>query len=213
MKLGNATVRMRSWTADSENIFATQIATDSGSPDLTLQLNLAMPVPDSVPHTILPAAAGTHDGVLWTSRENDLTGTKEYKSRVAVAVRLVGASFTKIEPVPTNAAGSFILKAGKSVWVVAVFVSDSRIGSSGPGSDALVQFALEHSRKLSRTSIAQSEMKHREWWERFGSSHSFKCMTKCWKGGWPGSRADIDRLLHLSAIPSDGLRSPPNRNM
>jgi hypothetical protein len=167
LKLGEATVHLRSWTADSENVFATQVATDTGSPDVLLQLNLAMPAPDPAAHIVFPASAGTRDGMLWVSRENNLSGTTDYKSRAAIAVRLLGANLAEITPTANSATGSFTLKGGKPVWIVTMFESDSRIGLAGPGSDALVQSALNHAHKLSPSSIAQLETEHRAWWKQF----------------------------------------------
>ena len=167
LKLGEATVHLRSWTADSENVFATQVSTDGGSPDVPLQLNLAMPAPDPAAHTVFPASAGTHDGMLWVSRENNLTGATDYKSRAAIAVHLLGADFTEIKPTANSSAGSFTLKGGKPVWIVTVFESDSRIGLAGLSSDALVQSALNHAHKISPSSVAQLETEHRAWWKQF----------------------------------------------
>jgi hypothetical protein len=167
LKLGDAIVHMHSWTADSENIFLTQVSTDAGSPDVPLQLSLAMPAPDTVLHTIFPAAVGGRNGILWASRENNLNAVTDYKSRAAIAVRLLGANFLDVTPAPNSAVGSFTLKGGKSVWIVTVFESDARIGLNGPSSEALVQSALDRSRKLSPLTIAQLETAHHEWWKQF----------------------------------------------
>jgi hypothetical protein len=167
MKLGGATVHMRSWTADGENIFATQISTDAGSPDVPLELNLTMPAPNSSPHMVFPAAVGGHDGMLWASRENNLTGVTDYKSRAAIAVRLLGANLSGIKSASYSATGSFTLKGGKSIWIVAVFESDSRIGPNGPNAETLVQSALHHARQLAPAKIARLEVGHRAWWKQF----------------------------------------------
>jgi hypothetical protein len=167
LKLGEATVRMRSWTADGENIFATELSTDAGSPDVPLQLDLAMPAPDAVLNTVFPAAAGGRNGVLWASRENNLTESTDYKSRAAIAVRLLGASFSEVKPGSTNAVGSFVLKGGKPVWLITVFESDSRIGLSGTSSEALVQSALDHAHKVTPSRVVQLEQAHHEWWKQF----------------------------------------------
>lgn len=167
LKLGKATVHMRSWTADGTNIFATQIATDAGSPDVPLQLTLAIPAPDAVEHTVWPSAAGAKDGMLWVSRENNLNSATEYKSRAAIAVRLMGARFSGIDSAPNSVAGSFTLKAGRPVWVVVAFKSDSRIGQSGPSSAALEQAALSQARVQTAATVARMEQEHRAWWKRF----------------------------------------------
>jgi len=167
LKLGEATVHMRSWTADRENIFATQVSTDEGNPDVTLQLNLTMPAPDPSAHTVYPAAVGGREGMLWASRENNLTAATDYKSRAAIALRLLCANLSEITPALNSVVGSFKLKGGKSVWIITVFESDTRIGLNEPGSETLVQSALDHARKLSPSRIAQLEAAHHEWWKQF----------------------------------------------
>ena len=167
LKLGDATVHMSSWTADGENIFITPVSTDSGSPAVPLQLSLAMPASEAAPHTVYPAAVGIRDGILWASRENNLNAITEYKSRAVIAVRLLGANFSDVAPAANSAVGSFALKGGKAVWIITVFESDARIGLNGPSSEALVQLALDHSRKLSLFSITQLETAHHEWWKQF----------------------------------------------
>jgi len=167
LKLGNATVHMSSWTADGENIFITRVSTESGSPTVPLQLSLAMPAPDAAPHVIFPAAVGARDGILWASRQNDLNAVTDYKSRAAIAVRIIGVNFSDVASAPKSAIGNFTLQGGKPVWIVAVFESDARIGLNGPSSETLVQSALDHARKLSTLSIAQLETAHHEWWKQF----------------------------------------------
>ena len=168
LKLGEATVHLRSWTADGENIFVTQISTDAGSSNVPLHLTLAMPAPDAVLHTTFPAAAGTKEGMLWVSRENNLDATTDYKARAAIAVRVLGANFSDASTeAPNSAVGSLTLKGGTPVWIVTVFESDARIGRNGPASEALVQSALERARKLSPPTVAQLETAHHQWWKQF----------------------------------------------
>ena len=167
LKLGDAVVHMRSWTADDENVFVTEVTTDTGSPNVPIRLDLTMPASDAAPHTIFPAAAGAHDGMLWVSRENNLTAPADYKSRAAIAVRLVGAGLAAAQPGAANATGSFVLRAGKPVWIVAAFQSDSRIGLDGPAADALVQTALHHAGTITPARIAELERAHRDWWKQF----------------------------------------------
>ena len=77
MKLGDATVHLRSWTAEGDNIFLTEIRAD-GNRDVPLTLTLAMPAPDPEAHTVFPAGAGFREGALWATRENNLTGAAEF---------------------------------------------------------------------------------------------------------------------------------------
>lgn len=167
LKLGNAVVHARSWTADGSDIFVTELMTDAGSGDVPLQLALAMPGPDAVLHTALPSGAGAQDGMLWASRENNLDGATDYKSRAAIAVRMVGGRFSDTTTAGPSVLGSFTLHAGKAVWIIAAFKSDSRIGQSGPGAAALVRSALGIARGETTASVARLEAAHREWWKRF----------------------------------------------
>src|SRR5690348_148664 len=110
LKMGNAIVHMQSWTADGEDIFITRVSTGAGSPDVPLQLSLAMPTLPSDAHTVYPQATGERDGVLWASRENNLTGATDYHARVAIAVRLLGAKLSEPVSGKDNIAGKFDLK-------------------------------------------------------------------------------------------------------
>lgn len=167
LKLGDAVVHMRSWTADGENLFVTQVSTDLGAPDVAVELNLAMPALGSDAHTVYPQAAGGRDGALWASRESNLTSVTDYHARVGIAVRLLGARITGITPAANNVVGSFVLKSGKPVWILTVFKSDARIGLGGPSSQALVQSAIESSSRLTPRWVAKLEKAHHAWWKRF----------------------------------------------
>lgn len=167
LKLGNAVVHVRSWTADGANIFAAQLTSDAGSGDVPLQLTLAMPAPDAIPHTTLPSAAGGQNGMLWSSRENNLNSATDYKSRAAIAVRVVGASFSDIKTAASSVTGSFTLHGGRAAWVVVTFKSDSRIRPDGPSTAVLVRSALDVAHAQTSSSVARLEAAHREWWKRF----------------------------------------------
>lgn len=164
LTMGNATVRMRSWTADGTNIFVTELAADK---DVPLQLSLTMPAPDAVPHTTLPSATGSRDGMLWSSRENNPTTTNGYQSHAAIAVRLLGANISGIESSANSAVGAFTLKRGRPVWIIAVFKSDSRVGPGGASTDALVRSAMNEAQAQTHAGIAGFEAAHKEWWKQF----------------------------------------------
>lgn len=167
LKLGDATVHMRSWTADGENVFITQVSTDAGAPNIPLQLNLAMPALNPDAHTVYPQATGSRDGVLWASRENNLSAPTDYHARAAIAVRLLGAKILKMPSATNSITGSFTLKSGKPVWIITVFTSDARIGLAGSSSESLVQSAIKSSNELTPSTIAKLEKAHREWWKQF----------------------------------------------
>jgi len=200
LKLGNATVHMRSWTADGENIFVTQVSTDPGAPDVPLQLNLAMPALDSNPHTIYPQAAGRRDGVLWATRENNLTSATDYHARVAIAVRLLNAKISGTRSAANNGVGNFTLKSGKPVWILTVFKSDARIGLSGPSSQALVQSAIQDSNRLTSLSIAKLEKAHHAWWKQFWLKSFIQVHDKVLEDYYYGAQyvmGSVSRPRHL----------------
>jgi hypothetical protein len=158
-------VHLRSWTADGENVFVTEVTT--GAKSVPLRLRLAMPAPDAVPHTTIPAAAGATDGMLWTTRENNFTGEDQYQARAAIAVHLLGGHLSDETTQATSASGDFVVGAGSPVWVVAVFASDARIGPGGPSSDRLKERALDQAQHLSTSRVKALEAAHREWWKQF----------------------------------------------
>lgn len=86
LRLGPALVHLRSFTADDDNVFLTEITTQARS--IELELRLAMPPSRPGTHVFCLAAAGTNDGILWGTRENDLNKPGDYRARAAIAVRL-----------------------------------------------------------------------------------------------------------------------------
>lgn len=167
LKLGESLVHLRSWTADGENVFVTEISADKDAADVPLELSLAMPAPDPEAHTVFPSAAGQSDGVLWVSRENNLSQPSDYKARAAIAVRLLDAAFSDAGSGTSSAHGRFLLKGGAKVQVITTFASDARIGLSGPKSEELVQAALANARKITSEDLARLQAQHREWWKQF----------------------------------------------
>lgn len=164
LRMGDATVHMRSWTADGANVFVTELTADK---DVPLQIALQMPAPDAVAHMVLPAAAGTSDGMLWTSRENNPAEADGYRSTAAIAVRLIGAQFAATTPSAQSVSGSFTLQADAPVWIAATFRSATRVGQGGPDAKSLVQDALKAARGESSASVAQMEQAHLDWWKKF----------------------------------------------
>jgi hypothetical protein len=167
LKVGRSTIHMRSWTADTANIFVTELSLSPGSPDAHLQVALAMPATPPNSHMTFPAAGGARDGILWATRENDLHGDKDYKARVGIATGLIGSSFNDLKPGPNGPIATLTLTAAKSIWLVTAFESDARIGLAGPSSDALATSAMAGVRKLNASSLHDLEAIHREWWKQF----------------------------------------------
>ncbi len=171
-QMGGRAVHMRSWTADGENVFVTEIwaeGTGGDAPGRTLPIviDLSMPAPDAAPHVTLPAAAGNQDGVLWVSRENDLTGAQDYKARGAVAVHLLGAGFSNIAHAGTRVTGTFQLSDNEPVEIVTAFESDARIGQNGPTMAELARIASAHAARISMDGLRGLEQAHLDWWKHF----------------------------------------------
>lgn len=168
LKLGKAHVHLRSWTADGENLFLTEITCDAASPEpARLVLTISMPAQGSSPHTSYPSAAGAEDGLLWATRQNNLTGASDYHAKAAIAVRVIGAA-TAAEPADTNsAAETFVLKPNSHAWIAVSFRSDARIGDGGPAPQKLKDSALRMARSMNVAHIQQLEIMHRGWWKRF----------------------------------------------
>jgi hypothetical protein len=172
VQMSGRAVHMRSWTADDKNIFVTEIWAEGTGGDqlnrtLPIAIDLSMPAPDAAPHVRLPAAAGNENGVLWVSRENDLTGAQDYKARGAVAIHLLGAEFSNIVPAGTRVIGTFALKDNEPVQIVTVFASDARIGLNGPSMTELASQASTQAAHITAADVRTLEQKHLDWWKRF----------------------------------------------
>jgi hypothetical protein len=167
LKLGDATVQLRSWTADDDNIFVTEMTSDSSGEPTPINLTLAMPAPDPEAHTVFPSAAGNLDGMIWASRENNLTGPTDYKACVAIAVRVLNTTLANETSTANSVTGQFTLRPGIPVWIVTVFESDARIGLSGPSSKGLVQSAVEHAVNISTVQVNKLQASHQAWWKNF----------------------------------------------
>lgn len=165
MKLGSAVVHLRSWTADGDNVFVTELSTEA--PSVPLKVRLAMPGPASSGPMSYPSAVGVDARGLWATRENDLSGPKDYVARTAIAVRLVSGSLTDAGTVENGAVGSFTLKAGAPVQIVTVFESDASIGPAGPRVDTLRTRALSHVARLRATDVDAMRRAHSAWWKAF----------------------------------------------
>lgn len=165
LRLGGALVHLRSFTADGENVFLTEVTTDS--PSVRLQLSLAMPPSSPDTHVVYPAAEGTAKGMLWATRENDLTKPGDYKARAAIAVRLVGASFADHSSAQNAALGIFTVKRGTPVWIVTAFESDARMSLDGPSFDALRDKALVQAEHINFARVRELEAAHQAWWKHF----------------------------------------------
>lgn len=168
LKLGQALVHLRSWIADGQNLFITEITCDpkSSAPARVL-ITLSMPPQDSSPHTLYPSAAGVEDGLLWATRENNLTGPTNYHARAAIAVRVIGTTTASGIAPANSAAETIVLKPNSHAWIAVSFKSDARIGEGGPSPQELRVMALQMTRGVTLSGIRQLETAHRAWWKQF----------------------------------------------
>ena len=172
VRMDGRPVHMRSWVADGENVFVTEIWAEGTGGDPTARsmpigVHLAMPAPDAAPHITVPAAAGSENGALWASRENNLEGANDYKARGAVAVHLVGAAMTNVEQAGTSVTGEFTLKDNEPVEIVTAFESDARIGLNGPSMAELARKAVAHAKRITAADVRTFEAAHLNWWKNF----------------------------------------------
>src|SRR5438045_68750 len=93
VQLGSTTVNMRSYTADSDNVFVTELSSAAGSPSVSLNIALALPAPDT--HTTYPTTVGASGGTIVATRHNNLRGSGDFQSEAAIAVRPVGVGFAR----------------------------------------------------------------------------------------------------------------------
>jgi len=172
VRMDGRPVHMRSWVADGENVFVTEIWTEGTGGDpinrsMPIAVHLAMPAPDAAPHMTVPAAAGSENDALWVSRENNLEGADDLKARGAIAVHLLGAAMTNIAQTGTGVTGEFRLTDNAPVEIVTVFESDARIGLNGPSMPELVREAVAHAERIGAADVRALEAAHLNWWKSF----------------------------------------------
>src|SRR5256884_5191298 len=79
VQLGNTTVNMRSYPADSDNVFVTELSSAAGSPSVTINIDLTLPSPDS--HTTYPTTVGGSGGTIFATRHNNLRGSSDFQAQ------------------------------------------------------------------------------------------------------------------------------------
>jgi hypothetical protein len=165
VQLGGATVSMRSYTADSDNVFVTELSTPSGSPSVTLNVALGLPGPDS--HTTYPTTVNGSGGTIVATRHNNLKGSGDFQSEAAIAVRPVGVGFASTKTSGSTVTGTFTLTGGSTVRLATVFRGDARQGGGGPSASTLAGRATSAVGGLSTTDVANLLAGHRDFWKNF----------------------------------------------
>jgi hypothetical protein len=103
---------MRSWTADGDNVFVTELGSAAGSAPVTITIDLAMPNNATYPFT-----SGVTNGALWVTRTNNQPG---YVAQVAIAAGLVATPFASTAPGASASSGDLTLNPGQTAYLVAV---------------------------------------------------------------------------------------------
>lgn len=153
-----ATVKMRSWTADTGNILVTDLWTEGGAP-LGVSLNLWSHTQSTTAH------AGAEDGIIWSTREfnrNIGTPPQPFSSKVAMATRILGATPACSTNGKSSATATFTLPAGKVVRVITVVAGGYR--ATDPAAQAKRLAAL-----LTGQGIDALHTDHLAWWKRYWS--------------------------------------------
>ena len=185
VQLGGATVSMRSYTADSDNTFITELSSPAGSPDVTLNVGLALPPPDT--HTTYPTTVSAAGGTIVATRHNNMLSSGDVQSEVGMAVRPVGSGFASTSTSGSTATGTFPLAGGSTVELATVFRSDARQGASGPSASALAGQATSAVNALSATDVANLLAAHRQWWKNFWLQSYVQTNDPTMNAYWYGS--------------------------
>lgn len=173
MQFGSTTVTMTSWTADSDDVFVTEFASPSGSAAVAINADLWMPDKIKIANvnqdanTTYPYDSGISSGTLWVTRENNLNGTSDYKARLAIASRLIGASFSGTTDGSADAKGTFTLNPGTTVQLVTVLKSGTGIGSAAPTLATVKTSAINAANALTATNVATLKTEHQTWWKNY----------------------------------------------
>jgi hypothetical protein len=165
VQLGGATVTMRSYTADSDDVFVTELSSPAGSPSVSLNIALGMPSPDS--HTTYPTTVSGSGGTIVATRHNNLKGGSDFQSEAAIAVRPVGVGFSSTSTSGSTVTGKFTLAGGSTVQLATVFRSDARQGSGGPSASTLAGRATSAVNALSNSDVTNLLNNHRDFWKNY----------------------------------------------
>lgn len=159
--LDRVTVRMRSWTADDDNVLVTELSADGTAP-LGVELRLwSHGGPGKT-------QAGTRDGLIWSTREITATvGTtrQPFSSKAAMAVRVLGAAPSCSTDGKGSSTARFALPAGSSVRIVTVVAGGYR-------AEDHVERATAAAAALTDRGIDDLAVGHSRWWDRYWSRSS-----------------------------------------
>jgi hypothetical protein len=159
--LTDATIKMRSWTADTGNILVTELSTVEGV-GLDVDLKLWSHA------SSLKTQAGTAGGMIWSTREADTvmgTNKQPFVSRVAMVTRVLGATPECTTNTKTSSGARFSVPAGKTVRVITVVAGGYKAANP-------IEKGKEVAAALTEREIDALEAAHREWWKTYWSKSS-----------------------------------------
>lgn len=190
---GDAPIQMTSWTADTANVFVTEIR-NSGPAPVTLRTKQWVPAMAyaSSSATDLTDAQKTYpytggidssqsEPVLWTTRDSSTSNTSGYRSRMATATTIVGADLVNPrQQIEANdyydnnkgkyynslgEAGNFAVAPGATATLVTYLSSSSGNYTSIKSVDDVQKDAVDGVRSYaSQSAIDKLKSEHRAWW-------------------------------------------------
>ncbi len=185
VQLGGAIVSMRSYTADSDNVFLTELSSPAGSPSVTLNVTLGLPIPDT--HTTYPTTVGGSAGTIVATRHNNLRGSGDFQSEAAIAVRPVGTGFASTSTSGSTVTGTFTLNGGTTVELATLFRSDARQGAGGPSASTLAGHATSAVAALTASSVTNLLANHRAFWKNYWLKSFIQTNDPTLNAYWYGS--------------------------
>lgn len=193
---GDAPIQMNSWTADTANVFVTEIR-NSGTAPVTLRTKQWVPAMAyaSASATDLTDAQKTYpytggidssqtDAVLWTTRDSTTGNTDGFRSRMATATTVVGADLDDPrEEIEANdyfdankgkyydslgESGNFTVAPGKTASLVTYLTSSSGNYTAIDSVEGVQGDAVDGVREYaSQHAIDQLKVEHRAWWKDY----------------------------------------------
>ncbi len=154
--LRQATVQMRSWTAEIGNLLITDLWTEQGAP-MDVAIKLWSHANSST------TQAGAANGLIWSTREiNGKMGTppQQFSSKVAMTTRILGATPACATNGKNFSTAKFTLPAGKVVRVVTVV-------SGGYNAAEHVAKGKDEAASLTSMRIDELHVQHLDWWEKY----------------------------------------------
>jgi glycosyl hydrolase family 95 len=185
VQLGSANVNMRSYVAGPNGDVITELSTPSGSPSVSLSITLTLPPPDT--HTTYPTTVGQSGGTIFATRHNNLKGSSDFQSEVAIAVRPVGVGFSSASTSGNTVTGKFTLAGGSTVELATVFRGDARQGGGGPSASSLAGTATSAVNAMTAAGIASELASHRSFWKNFWLKSYVQTNDATMNAYWYGS--------------------------